>query len=50
MVQLPVLVRVTLAEEIPVVGSIDWLQIEQFPEALKLTGNIFAMLLLSAVA
>jgi hypothetical protein len=37
MVQLPVLLSATLAEEIPVVGSIDGLPTEQSPEALKLT-------------
>ena len=50
MVQLPVLVRVTVAKEMPVVGLIDSLPIEQLPEALKLTCNIFAMLLDWAVA
>ena len=47
--QPPVLVRVTLAEDLPF-ESIDWLPIEQFPEALKLTSKKFAMLLVSAVA
>jgi hypothetical protein len=49
MVQLPVLVKVTLAEETPF-ALIDWLPVEQFPEALKLTCNPFAAPLVSAVA
>ena len=50
MAQLPVLLRVTLAEETPLLSGGDWLPMEQGPVALKLTGNPFATPLVSAVA
>ena len=50
MLQLPVLLRVTLAEVTPVVGLVDWLAIEQGPVALMFTGNPLAMPFDSAVA
>jgi len=48
MVQLPVLLRLTLAEETP--PEIDWLAMEQGPIALKLTANPFGTPFDSAVA
>ena len=48
MVQLPVLLRVTLAEETPL--AIDWLPMEQDPVAMKFTCNPFATPFVSAVA
>lgn len=41
MVQLPVLMRVTVAEEMPLAESIDELPTEQGPEVLKLTNCPF---------
>ena len=46
--QFPVLLRITLAEETPL--AIDWLPIEQDPVATKLTCNPFATPFVSAVA
>jgi hypothetical protein len=50
MVQLPVLLSATAAEETPDDGSIDWLPTVQDPVALKFTCSPFAMLFDSAVA
>jgi hypothetical protein len=46
--QLPVLLRFTLAEEIPL--AIAWLAMEQSPVAAKFTCNPFATPFVSAVA
>ena len=48
MLQFPVLLRFTLAEETPL--AIDWLAMEQDPVATKFTCNPFAMPFVSAVA
>ena len=48
MLQLPVLLRFRLAEEIPL--AIDWLAMEQYPVATKFTGNPFAAPFVSAIA
>ena len=50
MVQLPVLLRVTVAVEIPDVGSIDEAPAEQDPVEVKFTNWWFAEPLESAVA
>ena len=51
MVQLPVLFRVTLAEETPLLSGGDWLPMEQGPVALKLTCcALAAPFVVSAVA
>jgi hypothetical protein len=50
MLQLPVLLSVTAAEEIPEAGSIDWLPTVQDPVAPKFTCCPFAALFDSAVA
>ena len=50
MVQVPVLLRTTVAEETPVDVLIDWLPMLQDPVALKVTCNPFGFPPLSAVA
>jgi hypothetical protein len=49
-VQLPVPLRVTLAEEAPLLSGGDWLAMAQAPAALKFTCNPFAAPFDSAVA
>jgi hypothetical protein len=53
MVQLPVLLRATVAEETPLLSGGNWLAMEQAPVvliALKFTCNPFGVLFDSAVA